>query len=339
MASLREVAARAGVSLATASRVASGAEAVRPATRARVEQAMRELVYVPATQGRTSGTIGLLVPELGNPIFTELAQAMENAATASGFATILCHTSGEVEREVAYVQMLLSREVDGLIFVAGEATDLRGSHDHYRKLLAAGARLVFVNGSVPNLEIASVGVDERAAGELATQHLIESGHSRIGFVAGPPYARPTRDKAAGRSNALAAAALPADDLVAHGAWGFEGGRSALAELLLLPPRRRPTGVICSSDVMAFGALREARERGLRIPEDLSIVGFDGIQATEWIDPPLTTLRQPIVQIADGAVSALRALVERPAQPLPHSTFRPRLIVRASTTTAPPDGSA
>src|SRR5213593_1650275 len=111
MASLREVAARAGVSVATASRVASGAESVSPATRARVERAMRDLLYVPPTRNRTHGTIGLLVPELANPIFPLLAEAMENRATQHDFATILCHTAGSVDREVAYVQMLLSRQV------------------------------------------------------------------------------------------------------------------------------------------------------------------------------------------------------------------------------------
>ncbi len=330
MASLREVAARAGVSLATASRVASGAENVRPATRARVERAMRELLYVAPMRARAVGTIGLLVPELANPIFPALAQVMENRATEYGFATILCHTAGSVDREVSYVQMLLSRDVDGLIFISGEATDLRGSHDHYGRLVEGGARIVFVNGSVPALDVASVGVDERAAGELATQHLIGLGHTRIGFVAGPPYARPTRDKAAGRENALAAAELPVDDLVAHAPWGFAGGRAAMKELLQHPARRRPTGVICSSDVMALGGLREAREWGLRVPDDLSIVGFDGIDAAEWTDPPLTTLRQPIAEIADAAVDALRGLVSRQAHAIPHYSFRPQLLVRGST---------
>src|ERR671936_437711 len=127
MTSLRDLATRAGVSLATASRVASGAETVRPATRARVERAMRELLYIPQSRNRSVGTVGLLVPELANPIFPALAEAMENRATEHGFATILCHTAGSVDREVSYVQMLLARAVDGLIFIAGEATDLRGS--------------------------------------------------------------------------------------------------------------------------------------------------------------------------------------------------------------------
>ncbi len=334
MATLREVASRAGVSVATASRVASGTGPVRAATRARVEHAMRELLYVPAGGYRTEGAIGMLLPELGNPIFPLLAQAMETEATARGFASILCNTGGSAEREVAYVQMLLARKVDGMIFVSCEATDLRGAHGHYRQLLEAGARLVFVNGAVPTLDAASIGVDERAAGEIATRHLLELGHRRIGFVAGPPHARPTQEKAAGRVRALAAAGVAdSGDLVAHADWGVAGGRCAARELLALPPRERPTALICSSDLMAIGALQEAKAAGLSVPNEISLIGFDGIEAAQWTEPPLTTLTQPVAEIATTAVEILRELVAGTSRTLPNYVFRPQLLERG--TTAPP----
>mgnify|MGYP000371383116 CR=1 FL=1 len=228
--------------------------------------------------------------------------------------------------------MLLARRVDGMIFISCEATDLRGEHDHYAKLVEQGAKLVFVNGTAPTIDAASVSVDERAAGELATRHLIELGHTRIGFVAGPAHARPTTEKALGRQVALAAAGLHPESLVAHGNWGAMGGRAAMQELLSRDADR-PTAVICSSDVMAIGALGEAKRAGLRVPDDLSIVGFDGIEATEWTDPPLTTLAQPVQQIARTAVDAAHALITKPAQELPHYVFRPRLLARS--TAAPP----
>jgi DNA-binding LacI/PurR family transcriptional regulator len=182
MASLRDVADRAGVSLATASRVASGSSAVRPETRERVEGAMRDLLYVPPGRSEAASAIGLFVPEFSNPVFAALAEAMEMHAARSGLATILCNTHGSAGRERDYVRMLLERGVEGMLFISAEITDVRGRHSHYAKLLERGARLVFVNGGSEELDVTSVGVDERAAGRIATEHLVELGHERIGFV-------------------------------------------------------------------------------------------------------------------------------------------------------------
>jgi DNA-binding LacI/PurR family transcriptional regulator len=327
---LRDVARRAGVSVATAHRVATGSAPVRPETRKRVEAAMRELLYVAAEREKRSetGLIGVLVPELANPIFPALAQAIETRAAPSGFASILCNTHEAAFREVDYVHMLLDRRVEGMIFVSCEMTNLRGDHSHYARLLDEGARLVFVNGAVTTLDVPSVGVDERAAGEIATQHLIDLGHERIGYVAGVEHYLPTQLKGAGRITAMTAAGLDPDGLTAYADFSTAGGMRALAQLLAKP--NPPTGVICSSDMMAIGVLHEAARQGLRVPEDLSIVGFDGIDATRWSVPELTTVEQPIHQIADTAVQTLLTLIEQPGRPLPNSYFRPTLRVRAST---------
>jgi DNA-binding LacI/PurR family transcriptional regulator len=329
MASLRDVAQHAGVSVATASRVVSGFDGVRTETRERVERAMRELLYVPPGRRPATGMIGLLVPSLENPIFPALAQAMEERATEAGYASILCNTTAAAFREVDYVHMLLDRGADGMIFISCEMTNMSGIHDHYGRLVDEGARLVFVNGALNTLNVPSVGVDEQTAGELATQHLIDLGHERIGYVAGPDHYLPTRQKAAGWASALDATGLEADGLVAHGDdFTIEAGRAALRELL--GRKQRPTGVICSSDLMAIGVLQEAAAQGLRVPEDLSIVGFDGIEATAWTNPSLTTVEQPIEEIAETAVNALRTRMDAPTKPLPDSFFRPRLRKRAST---------
>ena len=331
MATLREVARQAGVSVATASRVASGSLAVHPDTRERVERTMRELLYVPPGRKRSTNAIGLLVPELANPIFPSYAQEMEAHATAAGFASILCNTHSAAFREVDYVHMLLDHEVEGMIFVSCEMTNLRGDHGHYARLAEEGARLVFVNGGLNWLDVPTVGVDERFAGQLATEHLIELGHRRIGFVAGPGHYLPTREKAAGWHSSLMEARLETNGLVANGDFSVEGGFGAAQELLHRRPER-PTGVICSSDQMAIGVLRAAADAGLCVPHDFSVVGFDGIDAGAWTQPPLTTIEQPIQEIATTAVDALRSLIESPRS-LPSSYFRPRLLVRGST--APP----
>ena len=331
MASLRDVAARAGVSVATASRVASRSASVRPETRERVERAMRDLLYVPPGREPSSGAIGLLVPELTNPVFPALAQAMEANATRSGLASILCNTAGSADREADYVHMLLERRVAGMIFISSEVTDLRSDHAHYQRLLDEGAKLVFVNGGSPALHVTSVGVDERAAGRVATEHLLSLGHALVGFAAGPPFAFATREKRAGYEAALLEAGLePEEGLITHAAFGVAGGREAARRLLA--GRTRPTGVICSNDLMAMGVLQEATALGVRVPEELSIVGFDGVAAA-WTQPQLTTVEQPIDEIAETAVAALRALVEQPGVELPSFVYRPRL--RRGATSAPP----
>ena len=332
MASLRDVATRAGVSVATASRVASGSAAVRPETRERVERAMRDLLYV-VPRPEPSGAIGLLMPEFGNPVFASLAQAMETRATAAGFATIMCNTAGSAMREVDYVHMLLERRVEGMVFICAEITDVRGEHSHYGQLLKQGARLVFVNGTSESLPITSVGVDERASGRMATEHLLELGHRRIGFVAGEAFALATREKDRGRREALSAAGIDAGPHVAYAGFSVDGGRHALRSIMEQPNGDHPTAVICSNDLMAIGAVQEAAALGLRVPDELSVVGFDGIEAAAWTQPPLTTIEQPIDEIAGTAIEALRALVDGPAQRLPSYVFRPTLRI-GGTTAAP-----
>ena len=332
MATLREVARRAGVSVATASRVANGSLAVKPATRERVERAMRDLLYVPPGRRSETGLIGVLVPELSNPIFPALAQAIETRAAPEGLASILCNTREAAFREIDYVHMLLDRRVEGMVFISCEMTNLRGDHTPYLRLADEGARIVFVNGAIHTLDVPSVGVDERAAGEIATQHLLELGHERIGFVAGPEHYLPTQLKATGRASALSAAGIDDEPaLTVHADFSTEGGGRALSKLLALPSP--PTGVICSSDMMAIGALHAAARLGVRVPDELSIVGFDGIDAAKWTIPELTTVEQPIAQIADTAVQTLQTLIEQPGRSLPSSYFRP--VLRARTSSGPP----
>ena len=280
---------------------------------------MRDLLYVPPGRKPATGAIGLLVPELTNPIFPALAQAMEARATEAGLATILCNTTSAAFREVDYVHMLLDRRVDGMIFISCQMTHLAGDHEHYARLVDEGARLVFVNGALDGLDVPCVSVDERHAGYIATQHLISLGHERVGFVAGPSDYLPTREKAAGRAEALRDAGLNPDGLVSHGDFTLDGGRRALRQLLA--KENRPTAVICSSDVIAIGVIQEARETGLAVPDDLSVVGFDGIDAADWVEPSLTTIEQPIDEIASTAVDLLQRIVVDP------SAFRPRILLQ------------
>jgi DNA-binding LacI/PurR family transcriptional regulator len=334
MASLKDVAERAGVSIATASRVATGSTYVRPETRDRVELAMQDLLYVAPGRTTDSGAIGLLLPEFGNPVFAALAQSLEAYATDAGYVAILCNTQGSVAREASYVHMLIERRVEGMVFICAEATDIRGDHAHYIQLLERGARLVFVNGGFESPSSTIVGIDERASGRLATEHLIELGHRRIGFVAGESFSQATREKLTGHDDALYAAGLEPTGAVAHAPFTVDGGREAFRALMDKGEGIRPTGVICSNDLMAIGAMLEASACGLHVPTDISIVGFDGIEAGAWVQPALTTIEQPIDDIAETAIAALRKLIESPEQSQPNYVFRPRLRP-GGTTAAPP----
>lgn len=355
MAGLAEIARAAGVSVSTVSRVLNGRAGVNEETRRRVLSVVAEMPYTARGLGalQRTGVIALLVPELSNPVFPAFAEALEVRASRAGYACLLCNTRAGTRRpdgdvlgramgEEEYVRMLLARGVAGMVFVSPEISNPSSDRPprHYRTLLDEGVPTVFVNGGAPTLDVPDFAVDEQLAGYLATRHLVELGHERIGFVCGPARSLPARLKRVGWQTALEEAGLPTPaELVAHAPFGPEGGAAALAELLDRPdPRHRPTGVICSSDHMALGVLREARRRGLDVPGRLSVVGFDDIPLAACCAPALTTLAQPIEEMAAAAIDELvRRLVPGTAQgggSRGHSTlFRPRLVVREST--APP----
>jgi DNA-binding LacI/PurR family transcriptional regulator len=335
MPGLAEIADAAGVSISTVSRVLNRRAGVNEQTRRRVLHVLAEKPYTPRGLGalQRTGVLGLLLPELSNPVFPAFAEALETRAARRGYSSFLCNTRSASMREEEYVRMLLARGVEGMVFVSPESSDTAASHGHYRQLKDEGVHMVFVNGGMPSLDVPDVCVDEQAAGYLATRHLIELGHERIGFVCGPARSMPSRLKAAGWEVALEEAGLRHDPaLVAHAPYGTAGGVAGAARLL---ESVRPSGVICSSDLMALGAISEVRRRGMSVPGDVSVVGFDDIPLASYCTPALTTLAQPIAEIARAAIDGLLADLEgSPATHVPHSrVFRPRLVARAST--APP----
>ncbi|QUH01219.1 LacI family DNA-binding transcriptional regulator [Saccharopolyspora erythraea] len=337
MAGLSDIAKAAGVSVSTVSRVLNRRAGIKEDTRQRVLAVLNEMPHTARGIGalRRTGVIGLLVPELSNPVFPAFAEALEARAVGAGYASLLCNTRVGMSEE-DYVRMLIARGVEGMIFVSPEIANTEGeqriSRSYYEKLLADGVRMVFVNGGAPTLDVPDVAVDEHLAGYAATRHLLDLGHRRIGFVSGPARAVPSRLKRAGWAAALEEADVAADPrLVAHAPFGAEGGAQAMAELL---DTAGPTAVMCSSDVMALGAMREAKRRGLATPEDLSVVGFDDIALASYCQPALTTLAQPIEEMAAAAVDELSRRLD-PDQPGRATTsfsrmFRPNLVVREST---------
>lgn len=346
VADLSEIARSAGVSVSTVSRVLNRRPGVGERTRRRVLDVVNDMPHTPrgVEALRRTGVIGLLVPELSNPVFPAFAEALETRAARAGYSSLLCNTRA-VMNEQQYARMLRARGVEAMIFVSPSIANVdpsagsRSPRAFYDRLLDDGVRLVFVNGGAPTLRIPDIAVDEQLAGYTATRHLLDLGHTRIGFVCGPQRALPSRLKQAGWANALDEAGVhPDPQLVAHAGFSAEGGTEAMSTLLR--GGRRPTAVLCSSDLMALGAMRSAREHGLSVPEGLSVVGFDDVSLASYSAPALTTLAQPIEEMANAAVDELvhRLDPDRAGGPSRgHSqVFRPRLIVRDSTA-GPADG--
>ncbi|HZO70552.1 MAG TPA: LacI family DNA-binding transcriptional regulator [Kribbellaceae bacterium] len=335
-ARLADIAGQAGVSEATVSRVLNGRPGVADDTRQSVLTALDVLGFErPARlRRRSAGLVGLVMPELTNPIFPAFAQVIEATLSQRGYTPVLCTQTPSGVPEDEYVEMLLERGVSGIIFVSGLHADTGTDHARYRALVERKLPVVFVNGYLDDVEAPFISSDESAAMELAVGHLVALGHRRIGFASGPERFLVVQRKLAGfRTSMKAQLGLgdqAVDDLVALSMFGVEGGAAAAGRLL----DADATAVVCGSDMMALGVIRAARQRGLSVPADVSVVGYDDAPMVEFTDPPLTTVRQPVHAMGLAAVQALLEDVRGHTTPHTEYLFRPELVVRTSTGPAP-----
>lgn len=334
-ARLSDIAAQAEVSEATVSRVLNDRPGVSRETRQSVLTALDVLGYErpPRLRKRSAGLVGLVVPELDNPIFPAFAQVIESVLAQQGYTPVLCTQTPGGVTEDEYVEMLLDRQVSGIIFVSGLHADTTADHDRYRKLVASHLPIVLINGFVAGVDAPFISPDENAASDLAVSHLAALGHRRIGLISGPQRFLPVQRRLTGfraaMARAIGEAEAQAPETVALSLFGVEGGAAAAGRLL----EQEITGIVCGSDLMALGAIREARSRGLRVPDDVSVVGYDDSPLIAFTDPPLTTVRQPVQAMAVAAVRALIDEINGHAAPRSEYVFRPELVVRGST--APP----
>jgi len=335
-ARLADIAGQAGVSEATVSRVLNGRPGVADDTRQSVLTALDVLGFErPARlRRRSAGLVGLVMPELTNPIFPAFAQVIEATLSQRGYTPVLCTQTPSGVPEDEYVEMLLERGVSGIIFVSGLHADTGTDHARYRALVERKLPVVFVNGYLDDVEAPFISSDESAAMELAVGHLVALGHRRIGFASGPERFLVVQRKLAGfRTSMKAQLGLgdqAVDELVALSMFGVEGGAAAAGRLL----DADATAVVCGSDMMALGVIRAARQRGLSVPADVSVVGYDDAPMVEFTDPPLTTVRQPVHAMGLAAVQALLEDVRGHTTPHTEYLFRPELVVRTSTGPAP-----
>lgn len=329
-ARLADIAAQAGVSEATVSRVLNSRPGVAESTRQLVLTALDVLGYERPSRlrRRTAALVGLIVPELSNPIFPAFAQVIESALARNGFTSVLCTQTPGGVHEDDYTELLLERAVSGIVFVSGLHADSRADHGRYQRLVSRGLPIVLVNGYAEDVDAPQVSCDDVAATELAVAHLLALGHRRIGLAVGPERFVPAMRKIAGYRHAMSQVATPSDvkSWVEQSLFTVEGGEAAARRLLA----KDCTALVCSSDLMALGAIRAARSMGLRVPRDVSVVGYDDSPLIAFTDPPLTTVRQMVQPMGEAAV---RALVDEIAgQPAPRAEylFRPELVVRNST---------
>ena len=334
-ARLADIAEQAGVSEATVSRVLNDRPGVSTTTRQAVLTALDVLGYErPIRLRGQSGLVGLIVPELENPIFPAFAQVMETLLAQYGYTPVLCtQTPGGVTEE-EYVELLLDRGVSGIVFVSGMHADATADHASYRSLIERGLPVVFINGHAEGVDAPFISDDDAAAMDLAVTHLTSMGHRRIGLAVGPGRFVPVVRKRAAFIKAMCRLTgidgPEASSLVSHSLFTVEGGQAAAHHLLGLGV----TAIVCGSDLMALGAIRTVRQRGLRVPEDVSVVGYDDSRLIAFTDPPLTTVRQAVTAMGTAAVQALLDAINGDPAPRAEFVFRPELVVRGSTAPAP-----
>lgn len=328
---IKEVAETAGVSTATVSHVINNTRHVETTTRQSVEQAMQELGYQPNSLARSlrSGetkTIGLVVPDVYNLFFADMARRIENLGYANGYSVILCNSDNNLAKQHNYIKTLITKQIDGVIFIsAGE------SNEDLQKLADSRTPIVVADRVVP-LSLADVVLlDNEQGGYEACKHLLDLGHKKIACITGPSDVSPSMQRASGYRRALKEAGIEAPaEYVIPGDFTVFGGSESMSRLMKLD--ERPTAVFVSNDMMAMGAVTAARRLGLHVPEDVSIIGFDDIELARAFNPTLTTMAQPMQEMADIATSRLIAKMNSGEEGWENEQFTltANLIVREST---------
>jgi LacI family transcriptional regulator len=332
MATMKQVAERAGVSISTVSHVINNTRVVSDDVRQRVQGIIDEMRYIPSAVARSlkndkTHTIGVLVPNSSNPYFAELISWIEDAAFQLGYNIILCNAHGGPQKQAAYLRLLMEKRIDGLVLVAS------GADDEQDLLLRHEAvPIVQLERALPGLDADLIQAGQEEGGYAATRHLIELGHRDIACVSGPADLPRTRERVGGFMRAMEEAALTVlPDCIVHDEFTSAGGHAAFTRLLARA--QRPTAVFVTSDLMALGGLCAAGAAAVRVPAQLSVVGFDDIAGARYALPPLTTVAPPKHDMAWLAIERLIDRIRGRHAPLRTTALASTLVVRAST--APP----
>ena len=327
---ISDVAAFAGVSVATVRRVLNDKPGISPATRAAVLTALDvfglERPTRLRTEGERDGLVGLVVPDLQNPIFPAMVEALSIGLVKLGLMPVLCTRTADGVSEANYIELLLRREVAGIVFIGASYAD--AGPDAGRLLRERKIPLVLLNAADEHDGVPRISVDDAAAAEQALTHLASLGHERIGLILGPASHVPSARKLGAfvRWQEAVAGDQSWRDLVVHAPFSMEGGSAAAVRLLA----EGATGLVCASDALALGAMRAARRRGLTVPGGVSVVGFDDSTYMVAVEPPLTTVRQPVRALGAAVIKLLSAQIAGQVVPTDEMLLEPELIVRSST---------
>lgn len=330
---MKDVARLAGVSPTTVSHIINKSRFVSEETRHRVLEAMRELNYQPNAIARSlrrkaTHTIGLVISDISNPFFTGLVRGSEDVANKHGYSIILCNTDEDPEKERMYVAVLHQKQIDGLIIAPAA-----GDHGYLCKLIEDGYPVVFVDRYLEAVPADAVVVDNECAAYEAVMHLIRLGHRRIGMIGGVPGISSTTERASGYERALRESGIPVDRaLIIEGNSRVNGGYNGLTALLSGP--QPPTAVFVVNNLMTIGAMLAIRDKGLRCPEDIAVVGFDDFEWASAFRPYLTVVAQPVYKLGETATQVLIDRI-RGRRRRPQKTVLPaKLVVRESCGAAP-----
>ena len=330
MARLQDVASAAGVSVATVSRVLSHPELVNGETRARVQRSIAELRFRPSRVARRlragrgpTNLVGLVIPDIQNPFFADLARGVEDVAQAHGYVTILANSDEDTEKEAQYLDALRAESVDGVIL-----PPVSPGAEAAARLADAGIPVVYVDRRPRRITGDTVVIDNERGARDATEHLLRLGHQRIGLIAGRPPLSTSQERLAGYRHALEEAGIPFDDsLVGRGeSRQLEAER---ATRVMLASDHRPTALLVSNGLMTLGALEAIHGLGLRIPDDVALVGYDDMPWALAMDAPLTVVRQPARAMGDRAMELLLRRVADPTREVQLVALQPELVVRRS----------
>ena len=328
MATIKDVAALAGISYTTVSHVVNRSRPVSEPVRLKVEAAIAQLDYVPSgiarsLQSRSTSTVGLLVPNSVNPYFAELARGIEDYCERNGYCVVLCNSDDDPRRQQNYVRVLLEKRVDGLIIASvGEAAVLRDS------LATTRTPIVMIDRTLPGIDVDLVCIDHEQGGYLATRHLLDLGHRDIACITGPAGTSAAQQRLNGFHRALADFAVPAVAArIVESDFSSAGGYQAAVHLL---ETAAPTAIFACNDMMGMGVLRAAAERGIRVPSDLSVIGFDDIQICRYVYPALTTVGQSIRLLGETAAQRLLQRVDKTVTGVEQRWVEPQIVLREST---------
>ena len=330
MVTINDVAKKAGVSITTVSHVINETRFVSKELIEKVNQAIVDVGYYPnqLARGLRSGvtaTIGLMIPDNSNPFFADVAKIIETYGFENGYSVILCNSAGDQNKEAAYIDTLLSHQIDGIIFIS-----VNSIFENLKKIKERNIPFVVVDRDIPDYDGDTVLVNNEVGGYLATKYLLDLGHTKIACFEGASNLTPSSDRAKGYLRAHREAGIPVDEkYFVTGDFTYQSGELAFDKICALEDR--PTAIFACNDMMAIGALKRAKSLKIHIPEEISIIGFDDITFASAVSPALTTINQPVEEVSKLAISILIDKIQKRSevQPGKKIILEPKLVIRES----------